>query len=171
MLYYLQETERVPSSLASLLVPWLLAAFFGQPMPITTHWPIGQVMLYQWMQCNWHRLAKKAAKTNSSGEVIVPWWQWQQHDLWLWVSIVQYTSCRVWCTNNTPTLCLWNIPLIFCNDKMMPHTWWAQRNNLLTGEVILQGWTVGKRRKQGFNFWGMKSRISGTLVHTTLLDS
>ena len=42
---------------------------FGQPVPIATHRPIGQVVPYQWMHGNLHGLAKKAAKTDSSWQV------------------------------------------------------------------------------------------------------
>ena len=42
---------------------------FGQPVPIAMHPPIGQVMPFQPMCGNWHGLAKKAAKNNSSGQV------------------------------------------------------------------------------------------------------
>ncbi len=59
------------------------------------------------------------------------------------VAIARYTSCKVQRPNNTPTV--WNFAPVYLNDEMVPHTWWAQRNNLLTAEVILQGWTVGKR--------------------------
>ncbi len=85
------------------------------------------------------------------------------------VAIVQYTSCKVQCPNNTPTV--WNFPPIYLGDKMAPRAWWAQRNNLLTAEVIPQGWTVGERWKQGFIFLWEISGFWGTLVHTTLLDN
>jgi hypothetical protein len=45
--YYPQDREAAPSSLAFLLVQMSFCGHFGQPVPIVTHWPIGQVMLYQ----------------------------------------------------------------------------------------------------------------------------
>ena len=67
--YILFKRERgAPRGLASLFVPWLLAAFFGQPTPITTHLPIVQVMPYWWMHCVWHGFAKKIVRTD------LPWW-------------------------------------------------------------------------------------------------
>jgi hypothetical protein len=65
-LYYSQEREAVPSSLALLLMQMSFGGYFGQPVPITMHWPIGQVVPYQWMRGNWHGLAKNAAKTDLS---------------------------------------------------------------------------------------------------------
>ncbi len=58
----------VPSSLALLLVRMSFGGHFGQPVPISMHWPIGQVAPYQQMRGNWHGLAKKATKTDLS------WW-------------------------------------------------------------------------------------------------
>jgi hypothetical protein len=43
-LYYLQEREAAPSSLALLLVKMSFGGHFGQPVLIATHWPIGQVV-------------------------------------------------------------------------------------------------------------------------------
>ena len=42
---------------------------FGQPMPITTHWLIGQVVPYQLMYGNWHGLVEMAAKIGLSWQV------------------------------------------------------------------------------------------------------
>jgi hypothetical protein len=55
-----------PGSLVLLLLAMSFGGHFGQPVPIPTHWLIGQFMPYQRMHGNWHGLAKKAAKTNLS---------------------------------------------------------------------------------------------------------
>ena len=66
--YIIYKRERVVlGSLASLLVMMSFSGHFGQPVPIATHPLIGQVVPYLPMCGNWHGLAKKAAKTNSSG--------------------------------------------------------------------------------------------------------
>ncbi len=145
-LYFVQEREVAPSGLALLLVWMSFGGHIGQPVPITTHWPVGQVVPYQWMHDYWHGLAKNAAKTSLS------WWDCcamvrvSAVFCGCGVAIIWYTSCTVRCPNNTPTM--WKFSLIHCNDKMVPHAWWAQQNNLLTAEVIPQGWTVGERWKQ-----------------------
>jgi hypothetical protein len=64
--YIIYKREAAPSSLALLLVQMSFGGHFGQPVPIATHWPIGQVVPYQWMHGNWHGFAKNAAKTGSS---------------------------------------------------------------------------------------------------------
>jgi hypothetical protein len=64
--FYLQEREAAPSSLALLLVQMSFGGHFGQPVPTTTHWPIGQVVPYQRMRGNRHGLAENATNTNSS---------------------------------------------------------------------------------------------------------
>jgi hypothetical protein len=64
--YFVQEREAAPSGLALLLVGMSFGGHFDRPMPIVIHWPIGQVLPYQWMRGNWDGLAKNAAKTNSS---------------------------------------------------------------------------------------------------------
>ena len=43
----------------------VLAAHFGQPMPIVTHTLIGHDLPYRPMRGDWHRLAKMAAKRHS----------------------------------------------------------------------------------------------------------
>jgi hypothetical protein len=65
-LYYLQEREAAPSSLALLFMQMSFGGHFGQPVPIVTHWPIGKVVTYQRMHGNRHGLAKNATKTDSS---------------------------------------------------------------------------------------------------------
>ena len=62
--YYLQERGGDASGLALLLVAMSFGGHFGQPMPVVTHRPIGQVVPYQRMRGNWHGLAKKATKTD-----------------------------------------------------------------------------------------------------------
>ena len=64
--YYLQERGGGASSLTLLLVVMSFGSNFSQPVPIATHRPIGQVMSYQRMHGDWHGLAEKAAKTDSS---------------------------------------------------------------------------------------------------------
>ena len=62
-IYFVQEREA--------LLSWQMSfsSHFDQPMPNATHWPIGQIVPYQWMCGDWHGLAKKAAKTGSSWQV------------------------------------------------------------------------------------------------------
>ncbi len=64
--FYLQVREAAPSSLTLLFVQRSFGGHFGLPVPITMHWPIGQVVPYQRMRGNWHRFAKNATKTDSS---------------------------------------------------------------------------------------------------------
>ena len=68
------------------------------------------------------------------------------------MAIVQYTSCKLQCPNPTTPQPCETFPLFISMKNMVPRAWYAQRTNLFTVEVILQGWTVGKRWKQGFNF-------------------
>ena len=51
-----------PGGLALLLVVMSFGGHFGQPVPIPTHPPIGQVVPYRPICGNWHRFAKKATK-------------------------------------------------------------------------------------------------------------
>jgi len=65
--YIINKREGVaPGGLASLLVAMSFGDHFGQPVPIATHPPIGQVVLYRRMRGDWQRLAEKTAKTDSS---------------------------------------------------------------------------------------------------------
>ena len=48
--------------MALLLVVMSFGGHFGQPVPIPTHPPIGQVVPYRPICGNWHRFAKKATK-------------------------------------------------------------------------------------------------------------
>ena len=66
-IYYLQERGGAgPGGLTSLLVAMSFGGHFGQPVLIAAHRPIGQFVPYRRMQGDWHGLAKKAAKTDSS---------------------------------------------------------------------------------------------------------
>ena len=58
-----------PGGHASLLVAMSFGGHFGQPVPITTHWLIGQVVPYQLMYGNWHGLVEMAAKIGLSWQV------------------------------------------------------------------------------------------------------
>jgi hypothetical protein len=56
-----------PPNFATLqLVQMSFGGYFGQPVPMATHWPIGQVVPYQGKCGNWHVLAENAAITDSS---------------------------------------------------------------------------------------------------------
>ena len=54
---------------ALLLLAMSFDGHFGQPVPIATHPPIGQVMLHRPMCGDWHGLTKKSAKTDLVGRV------------------------------------------------------------------------------------------------------
>ncbi len=145
-LYFVQDREVAPSGLTLLLLWMSFGGHFDQPVSIAMHWPIGQVVPYQRMCGNRHGLAENAAQTESS------WWGCCAMVrvavacfvvvAWLWYDKQVVTLQR---PNNSPTI--WNFPPIYHDDKMVPRAWWAQRNNLLTAEVIPQGWTVGERWK------------------------
>ena len=102
-LYHLQEGGVVPSGQHRCSWQMSFGGNFSQPVPIAAHLAIEQIVPYQWMHSDWLGLAKKAAKTDSSGKFFVPWWEQQRMICGCVVAIIQYTRCRVHRTDNTQT--------------------------------------------------------------------
>ncbi len=159
----------MPRSLALQLVKLSSGSHFGQHVPIATQWPIGQVTPYPRMCGNWHGLTKNAAKTDLS---------WR--GCCAMVRVAAACFVVVVCLSYNTQVVKYNAPTTLQPCETFPQFILMIKWYPVLGEhsrIISSLWRLFRSGEQlremktGFQFWGEISGVSGTLVHTTLLDS